>query len=396
MRQIKTINRFRGQLFFFVLLTLVFSLVGASPKAHAQPSVGDILVMDVHGELFQVDPTTGTRTLLSDFGNPTQGLPGVLPLGIAVETTGAILVVDMAAGTASHGALFRVDPTTGTRTLLSDFANPAQGPLGGDPIDVTVEATGAILVSDSLAVSSGALFRMDPMTGTRTLLSDFGNPAQGPLGRAPDGVAVETTGAILVVDPAAGTAFHGALFRVDPTTGTRTLLSDFGNPIQGPLGNSPSRVAIEAVGTILVTDRVVAPGILDVLYRVDPTTGTRTLLSDFGNPAQGPLGGYPCGVAVEMSGAILVADADAGTALHGGLFRMNPTTGMRILLSDFGNLTQGPLGQQPASLTIYPKLYITTTPSPIPLFSDMLAMIPLGLVTGILVLGIRRRYKANS
>jgi hypothetical protein len=35
-------------------------------------------------------------------------------------------------------------------------------------------------------------------------------------------------GDILVIDPGAGTGGLGALFRVDPITGARTLLSDFG------------------------------------------------------------------------------------------------------------------------------------------------------------------------
>jgi hypothetical protein len=52
--------------------------------------------------------------------------------------------------------LFRVDPATGTRTLLSDFSNAAQGPLGTDPIGVAVEASGTILVSDQTGGGTGS------------------------------------------------------------------------------------------------------------------------------------------------------------------------------------------------------------------------------------------------
>lgn len=51
---------------------------------------------------------------------------------------------------------------------------------------------------------------------------------------------------ILVIDPSAGTGLLGALFRVDPTTGNRTLLSDFGNAGQGPLGSNPLGVAVSS------------------------------------------------------------------------------------------------------------------------------------------------------
>ena len=51
---------------------------------------------------------------------------------------GDALVIDQAAGTGGLGALFRVDLTTGDRTLISDFGNAAQGPLGSLPIGVTL------------------------------------------------------------------------------------------------------------------------------------------------------------------------------------------------------------------------------------------------------------------
>jgi len=46
---------------------------------------------------------------------------GVDPVGVAVESSGNILVIDPEAGTGGMGVLFRVSPTTGARTVLSDF-----------------------------------------------------------------------------------------------------------------------------------------------------------------------------------------------------------------------------------------------------------------------------------
>jgi hypothetical protein len=47
---------------------------------------------------------------------------------------------------------------------------------------------------------------------------------------------------IYVIDYAAGTGGNGALFRVDPVSGARTLLSDFGLGL--PLGAGPNGVAV--------------------------------------------------------------------------------------------------------------------------------------------------------
>ena len=145
------------------------------------------------------------------------------------------------------------------------------------------------------------------LAGTRTVVSDFGDATQGPLGDSgASGVAVETSGQILVVDYDGGPNRMGALFRVDPVTGVRTLLSDFGNSTQGQVGKEPNGVAVEASGQILVADT--KAGTNGMLFRVNPTTGERTVLSDFGDAGKGPLGSYPYGVAVEASGKILVED----------------------------------------------------------------------------------------
>ncbi len=55
--------------------------------------------------------------------------------------------MDERAGVDNRGALFSVDltpggPTFGDRTLISDFGNAAQGPLGGDPTGVAIIPSG--------------------------------------------------------------------------------------------------------------------------------------------------------------------------------------------------------------------------------------------------------------
>lgn len=122
-----------------------------------------------------------------------------------------------------------------------------------------------------------------------------------------------TSGDYLVIDFDAGTNVAGALFTVNPVTGSRTILSDFGLTNQGPVGVDPEGVTVDSMGTILVTDPSGGTGEKGALFTVNPTSGARTVLSDFGNAAQGPLGNTPIGVTVAPSGIILVADPNAGT-----------------------------------------------------------------------------------
>jgi cysteine-rich repeat protein len=331
---------------------------------HAQPMPGDVLIADqqfgnattgFRGGLFVVKPT-GARSLLSDFNSAAQGPLGgggvVGVSGVVVESAGTILVTDRNAGTGSRGLVFRV-AANGTRTVLTDFGNAAQGPVAAQPTGLGLEANGNVVVTTRQISGAllGVLFRVDPATGARTILSDFNVMAQGPPVATPSGVAVEATGGILIIDATAGTSGRGALFRVDPATGNRTRVSNFGNMTQGPLGTDPTGVAVDSAGTILVIDQ--RGGLVNqnvgVLFQVDPITGNRTILSDFSDSLKGPVGKTPTGVTVDLNGNILVVDLAASVNnFSGSLFRVNPLTGVRSLLDDFG---QGaPLGQTPTGV----------------------------------------------
>jgi Ca2+-binding RTX toxin-like protein len=52
---------------------------------------------------------------------------------------------------------------------------------------------------------------------------------------------------ILVVDPNAGPIFAGALFRVNPSNGSRVLISSFDDPSQGLRGSDPQGVSVYTV-----------------------------------------------------------------------------------------------------------------------------------------------------
>ena len=56
---------------------------------------------------------------------------------------------------------------------------------------------------------------------------------------------------------------------------------------------------------------------------------------------------------MDSAGNILVINPhDGATGFSGLLLRVNPTTGRRIVLSDFGDLTQGPRGLDPTGLAL--------------------------------------------
>lgn len=337
------------------------------PSVSAQPQAGDILVVDTDvpplstAVLFQVDPQTGARTVLSDFGATS-------PSAVAVEADGGILVTDMDAGTdpsggtSEWGVLYRVtsDPVTGevTRAVLTDFG---VGPnTGRNPRAVAVGADGEILaISGSGGTSNRALLvRVDPRTGAREIVSDFGNIGQGGLGVEPRGVGFEAGGGIVVIDAQAGQGEtgngQGVLFRIGRQTGFRASVSNFG--VGANQGSNPTSVAVEASGQILVTDEGhTSTTPLGLLFRVDRQSGLRTVLSDFNTGANS--GREPEGVALEADGQILVVDKHGGALTRGMLFRVDPQTGARAIVSDFAVGPNG--GGDPLALAVVPPTRAT-------------------------------------
>jgi sugar lactone lactonase YvrE len=347
----------------FIVGALAACALAGSASAQIQIQAGDILVTDFSagsgalGRLFRVEPgilpETGVRTVVTEFSE-FPSTRGDDPRWIAIERDGGILIVDPSAGTNKRGALFRVrfDPETGTfiPEVLSDFGDSGQGLVGGPPQGVAVEAAGQILVMVAGAGGSpptpARLFRLDPDDGTRTLLSDFSLGDNTGSGSA---IAVEADGQILILDSAS----NPRIYRVDPDNGMRTVVSELvlgENPMTAPRG-----IAVQANGQILVVDIAAGTNAWGLLVRVDPETGARVLVSDFGDSSQGPPG-QPQGLAIEADGSILVTDQFGGTSGRGALFRVDPQSGARIRLSDFGNSGQGALGQDPFGVAVMPSL----------------------------------------
>lgn len=125
------------------------------------------------GALFRVDPATGATTLVKAF-DPLQ-LPD--PRAVAVLANGDYLVADSMAdpggGADGLGAIYRIARSSGVVTPFID------DPIFRDPIDIVLGEENQVWVLDRTAdpdgstATVGALFRFDATTGTRTLLQTY-------------------------------------------------------------------------------------------------------------------------------------------------------------------------------------------------------------------------------
>ncbi len=330
----------------------------------AMLSPGDILVTDVGsdfgtgpGGIFKVDPSTGDRTVISGFGVGS-GPDFSTPFGITVTLDGDILVTDI-----SDDSIFRVDPTTGDRTRVSG-PGVGSGPAFGGPAGIALGPGNSLIVTteaphEFMGFNIGDVYRVDLTTGDRTTLSSsFLGIGTGPDLFRPVSVVISANGQSLVTD-------FERILKIDPLTGNRSLLS--GDQVgTGPDFGTPAGIALEGNGDLLVADFD-----LDAIFRVDPTTGDRVFASG-GGIGSGPELQSPLGVAVNADGTIFATDQETNA-----LYSINPITGDRILFSGTG------VGLGPDFTTPF---FITVVPVPEPSTAFL-------CITGMALLILARRRK---
>jgi streptogramin lyase len=285
-----------------------------APTDLAVETSGALVVVDAHlAAVLRVDPVSGDRAIVADPGTGSGfgfGL-GAFPTSIAVEASGTFVVMGTCCGFELFSSyMLRVDPVSGDRTTVSGLGI-GSGPPFAVPSDVAVEASGALVVVDT----GPQVLRVDPVSGDRTVISspEIGN---GPALVGPLGIAVEASGALVVVDRGLQ-----AVLRVDPVSGDRTGVSH-ATIGSGPVFVSPTAVAVEASGALVVLDVG-----LEAVVRVDPVSGDRTGVSH-ATIGSGPTFSLPVGIAVEASGALVVVDTGLGAVV-----RVDPVSGDRTVVS---------------------------------------------------------------
>lgn len=214
------------------------------------------------------------------------------PRAIAEEPGGDLIVADF-----STGHIFRVDGETGDRELLSDNANPGQGPEFLQPAGVTVLSGGRIFVAD---LGLNAVIEVDPVAGTRTLFAG----GDGIAIRQPFGITWGRLGGkemLVVADtgsPQGGRIIGPTL--IDPDSGeiTRIPVPD-GNSVKF---NDPRSVVVhEGRGTILAGNFGVGS-----IVEIDPVSGTRRMISVPGDNGRGSGPGF-----VSITDMVLSRDGDS-------------------------------------------------------------------------------------
>jgi DNA-binding beta-propeller fold protein YncE len=261
----------------------------SSPTGLAFEPDGDVVVVDYTG-IVRVDRPTGTRTAVTRNGSPAGGPSFANPDGIAVAADGSLLVADYAAGPQQRGAIIRVDPVSGVRSILSRNDRPAGSVEFNYPTDLAIARDGTIYVVDTgTATKPAKVVRVDPQTGARTLVSKNGSPSGGPDFIAPWGIELDREENLLISDPGTvGSPATAKIIRVDARTGARSLVSKNSNPTGAPEFGYLGDLALDRT-----LENVYTPDYsTDSIYKVNLASGARTSLSTNTAPQGNPPFGF--------------------------------------------------------------------------------------------------------
>lgn len=320
---------------------------------------GDILMIDFRNgvflgpadhALFQINPTTGDREIVSGMGvGSGEDVSGMIGLGVSAG--GQIYVTDIG-DHPTAGAVLRIDPASGNRELISGRgrgSGPSFRGLFGGPTGIALSGDGSLLVADVAEdifgpPGTGVIYRVDPATGNRTVVSGQG-VGTGPALIAPFELSLESSGSLLLTD-------DGRIVRIDLATGDRSLILDAPGVRFDGLG-------VVQGNSILAGGRTTAsPTDRPVLARVDLTSGSWEVVS--GWTAGGIVGSGPLSeVTFQDVSLLATGEIVAGGGINGVFAMMvDEATGNRTVLS--GSLLfeppltgAGPLVAWPGTLAIY-------------------------------------------
>ncbi len=213
----------------------------SQPRAVAVDGIGRVFVADSYNATIRrLDLDGRIATIV---GAPSPGSSGDdgpatqarldLPVGVAVDPGGVIAVADL------NNHKIRMIDTNGTITTVAGTGQPGLGPDGAGPVTaldspsaVAFDARGRIVFADT---GNHLVRRVDPITSqVVTLPGAFTKPI---------GLAIEPSGAILVVDELTPTS--GVVRRIDVGGAVSTLSEPFIHPLA---------VAVDAQGHVAVAD----------------------------------------------------------------------------------------------------------------------------------------------
>jgi uncharacterized repeat protein (TIGR03803 family) len=290
------------------------------------------------GTVFSFNPATNAFAVLHGFGGGSDGQGPVAGLNYY---KGYFYGTTSGGGTSNVGTVFKIDPSTGAETVIYNFVDSpdGRGPYGG-----LIYHDGAFYGDTESGGSEffGVVFKIDVITGTETVIYRF---AGQPDGVQPMGNLLYYKGSLYGITEYGGSSNLGIVYAIDVSTGTETVLYSFSG---GDDGANPEGRLIEHDDMLYGTTDAGGSTGQGTVFELDPTTGLETVLYSFegGTDAADPYAGV-----TYHDGKLFGVSIWGGPLGGGAVFSLDLATGKEVVLTSFESSTSR--GETPAAELLY-------------------------------------------
>ncbi len=349
----KNIARILKSLLAGGILAFTITLGSQATMTDIQP--GDIVALDLDGNIFRVDPITGDRAIITTLNPPISSFVH----DIDYLSNGKLIAVGSV-------GIVEIDLNTGGIIPISTQTR-GTGPFFESLNGIEQDTNGDLLVTDGRFPPNWAIFRVNLATGNRVIVSNSTTGA-GPQFVYPGLPAIAPDGSYIVPD-----MNQGYITSVNRITGDRTVLAIAPD-------NNPSAVLRTPTGDYFVS--FAGQNWIAKFNGMNFSVVSASPISSFGIVGSGPDFGNNVGsddiwdIEFDSNGNLIAAMKDSEpTGIRGAIFRVNPVTGDRFIISgSVGNSAargtgpafQGVVGiavvtsdSQPPELGTYPNATVS-------------------------------------
>lgn len=310
------------------------------------------------------------------------GKDGAGPAGSLISVQGILYGTTYFGGANNRGAVFKIDPATGTETVLHSFRNDGMDGMG--PVAAVLDVHGTLYGTTqdggtgALNGGGGTVFKVDPATGAEQVVYSFCPQQLCADGYGPNAPLINVDGTLYSTTPLGGAEHSGTVFKIDPTTGAEVVVHSFNladgyYPLAAPLNVGGALYGTTFDGRETPICRKVLPQYsagCGMVFKIDETTGAETVMYVFCRQALCTDGSLPEGSLTDLGGA-LYSTTNAGGAGScstqdyapgcGTVFKIDETTGAEKVVYSFQN--NGTDGKFPYAglIDVHGTLYGTTT-----------------------------------
>lgn len=309
------------------------------------------------GQVYSIVPATGAFANIYNFCSKALCADGAGPTGDLIAVGSKLYGTTMEGGTggcfsdSGCGTVYSLNPATGVEKVLHSFNN--------DGTDATLPISGVIDVKGTLygttfmggANNAGAVFSVDARTGAEKVLHSFGS---GTDGTYPQSGLVYVRGTLYGVTFGGGAGGLGALYAINPQTGSETVLYSFCSQANCTDGSFPEGNLINVKGTLYgVTGSGGANSSCTncgTVFAFNLKHGAENAIYSFCS-AQNCTGGYEPEELTAVNGALYGVTSLGGTAGDGTVFEVDPIARTEQVLHAFTGYPDD--GTQPLGSLLY-------------------------------------------